>query len=102
MARIVLLLWMTALAAFAAEQPFRWEWKAEKGTLKVTLHTEEGSYVYFVHSYYALVMDDCVAQCDYITPFSAALNKGNFYATQFHPEKSGSVGERILHNFLTL
>ena len=46
MARIVLLLWMTALAAFAAEQPFRWEWKAEKGTLKVTLHTEEGSYVY--------------------------------------------------------
>ena len=46
MARIVLLLWMTALAAFAAEQPFRWEWKAEKGTLKVTLHTEKGSYVY--------------------------------------------------------
>ncbi|WP_273389357.1 imidazole glycerol phosphate synthase subunit HisH [Barnesiella viscericola] len=62
----------------------------------------EGSYVYFVHSYYAPVSADCVAQCDYITPFSAALNRDNFYATQFHVEKSGAVGARILENFLTL
>lgn len=63
---------------------------------------DEGSYVYFVHSYYVPVMADCVAQCEYITPFSAALSKGNFYATQFHVEKSGAVGARILENFLAL
>ncbi len=59
-------------------------------------------YVYFVHSYYVPVCDSTVAVTDYIHPFSAALHKDNYYATQFHPEKSGSVGERILRNFLTL
>lgn len=59
-------------------------------------------FVYFVHSYYVPLCADTVAQSDYITPFSAALHKDNFYATQFHPEKSGSVGERILDNFLSL
>ncbi len=63
---------------------------------------DEGSYAYFVHSYYAPVSTDCVAQCDYITPFCAALSKDNFYATQFHVEKSGAVGVRILENFLAL
>ena len=58
--------------------------------------------VYFVHSYYAEICDETIAQCDYILPFSAAMQKGNFYATQFHPEKSASVGERILKNFLEL
>lgn len=62
----------------------------------------EGSYVYFVHSYYVPVCEDTAAQCDYILPFSAAMQKGNFYATQFHPEKSGDPGERILINFLKL
>lgn len=56
--------------------------------------------VYFVHSYYAEVSPQTIAKCDYILPFSAAMQKGNFYATQFHPEKSASVGERILKNFL--
>lgn len=58
--------------------------------------------VYFVHSYYAELCPQTIAQCDYILPFSAAMQKDNFYATQFHPEKSGSVGERILENFLRL
>lgn len=57
-------------------------------------------YVYFVHSYYVPLCEDTAAVTPYIHPFSAALQKGNFYATQFHPEKSGSVGERILRNFL--
>lgn len=58
--------------------------------------------VYFVHSYYAAICDHTVATCNYIVPFSASLQKNNFYATQFHPEKSGDVGERILLNFLNL
>lgn len=58
--------------------------------------------VYFVHSYYAELCDATVADCEYIIPFSAAMQKDNFYATQFHPEKSGVVGEQILKNFLAL
>lgn len=59
-------------------------------------------YVYFVHSYYAAVGEHTAAICNYINPFSAALHRDNFYATQFHPEKSGSVGARILENFLKI
>ena len=62
----------------------------------------ESDDVYFVHSYYAELCKNTVATCDYIVPFSAAMNKDNFYATQFHPEKSGNVGEQILMNFLKL
>ena len=62
----------------------------------------ENKFVYFVHSFYVPVNDCTSAVTDYIHPFSAALHKGNYYATQFHPEKSGSVGERILRNFLEL
>jgi len=58
--------------------------------------------VYFVHSYYAELSENTIAECDYILPFSAALQKDNFYATQFHPEKSGKVGEIILKNFLEI
>ena len=54
---------------------------------------------YFVHSYYAEISNETTAICDYILPFSAALQKNNFYATQFHPEKSAGVGEIILQNF---
>ncbi len=61
-----------------------------------------GEYVYFVHSYYVPLCENTVAQCDYITPFSAALQRDNFYATQFHPEKSGLTGRRILENFISL
>lgn len=59
-------------------------------------------FVYFVHSFYVPVNECTAAVTDYILPFSAALHKDNYYATQFHPEKSGSVGERILRNFLEL
>lgn len=62
----------------------------------------EGKYVYFVHSYYVEVGEHTAATCNYINPFSAALHKDNFYATQFHPEKSQKVGQRILENFINL
>jgi imidazole glycerol-phosphate synthase subunit HisH len=55
---------------------------------------------YFVHSYYAAICKNTIATCNYILPFSAAMQKNNFYATQFHPEKSADVGERVLRNFL--
>ena len=63
--------------------------------------TEE-EFVYFVHSFYVSTCDFTAAITDYIHPFSAALHKDNFYATQFHPEKSGKTGEKILTNFLNL
>lgn len=63
---------------------------------------EDKEFVYFVHSYYAGLCDFTTAKTDYINRFSASLEKDNFYAVQFHPEKSGKVGEQILHNFLTL
>ena len=59
-------------------------------------------YVYFVHSYYVPVCQDTVATTDYILPYSASLHKNNFYTCQFHPEKSGKVGEKILQNFLSI
>ncbi|MBQ7514161.1 MAG: imidazole glycerol phosphate synthase subunit HisH [Prevotella sp.] len=59
-------------------------------------------YVYFVHSYYVPVCEWTAAVADYILPYSAALHKDNFYTCQFHPEKSGRVGEQILKNFLEL
>jgi len=62
----------------------------------------EKQYVYFVHSYYASVGEHTAATCNYIVPFSAALHKDNFYATQFHPEKSGDVGSLILKNFIQI
>lgn len=57
-------------------------------------------YVYFVHSYYVPLCPETIAVADYVQPYSAALNKDNFFACQFHPEKSGSVGEKIIRNFL--
>jgi glutamine amidotransferase len=62
---------------------------------------KEGQFVYFVHSYYVPVANETAAISHYQIPFSAALQKDNFFATQFHPEKSGGVGEQILQNFLS-
>jgi glutamine amidotransferase len=62
----------------------------------------EDSFVYNVHSYYAALSKQTIATTDYILPYSAALHKDNFYAVQFHPEKSGKVGETILKNFVSL
>jgi len=71
---------------------------------KISGHLFKGiqtdSDVYYVHAYYAEVCKNTIAECDYIHPFSSAMRKGNFYATQFHPEKSADVGEVILRNFL--
>ena len=76
-------------------------WNTISATAGNSLITEEqnNAYAYFVHSYYAPVCKHTISQCDYITPFSAALHKDNFYATQFHPEKSGDVGLNILRGF---
>ncbi len=63
---------------------------------------DEKSYAYFVHSYYVPTCQWTIAEAYHIHPFSACLKKDNFYATQFHPEKSGKVGEIILNNFLDL
>lgn len=58
--------------------------------------------VYFVHSYYAELGDYTAAVSEYLIPFSASLQKDNFYAVQFHPEKSAAIGDRILSNFLNV
>ena len=60
------------------------------------------TYVYYVHSFAAEPCAATIATTDYGRPFSAALGSGNFFGTQFHPEKSGRAGERILRNFLKL
>jgi glutamine amidotransferase len=62
----------------------------------------DGEFVYYVHSYCIPVNEYTIAETNYIREFSASMHKDNFYATQFHPEKSGDVGERILKNFLEL
>ena len=59
-------------------------------------------YTYFVHSYYVPLCNETIAKADYILPYSASLHKDNFYTCQFHPEKSGKVGEQILKNFLEI
>lgn len=63
---------------------------------------DEDSYVYYVHSYYAEWTSQTVATTEFILPYSAALQKDNFYGVQFHPEKSAGTGARILENFLKL
>ena len=62
----------------------------------------DGEFVYFVHSFYVPVCENTAAVTEYIHPFSAAMQKDNFFATQFHPEKSGAVGQQIIKNFLEL
>ncbi len=61
---------------------------------------EENCDVYFVHSFYCELSENTTSVCDYILQFSASLQKDNFYAMQFHPEKSGDIGSRLLENFL--
>lgn len=63
---------------------------------------DNDTYVYYVHSYYAEICADTIGVTNYVQPYSAALHRGNYYGVQFHPEKSGAAGERILKNFLSL
>ena len=91
-------------------QPLRHEdkvpqmgWNTIEGTKSALFKGfEEPEFVYFIHSFYVPTCDWTIATTDYIQPYSSALHKDNFYATQFHPEKSGKVGERILKNFIEL
>ena len=76
--------------------------RTEDGVSPLFKGLGQEDYVYFVHSYYCELCDNTIATADYILPYSAALQKDNFYATQFHPEKSGRVGRQILENFLDL
>ena len=77
-----------------------WNWLHD--TKSPLMQGIEGEYVYFVHSYYVPVCSETIATADYILPYSAAMHKENFYTCQFHPEKSGRVGEQIIKNFLSI
>ena len=77
-------------------------WNKLYDTSSPLMQNVDEQYVYFVHSYYVPVCQETIAKANYILPFSAAMHKDNFYACQFHPEKSGRVGERIIKNFLEL
>ena len=70
--------------------------------LKSTLFNgiSENAYMYFVHSYYVETCENAIAKTDYVLEFSSALQKDNFSAVQFHPEKSGEEGQKILENFI--
>jgi glutamine amidotransferase len=79
-------------------------WNSLEGVAETPLLSgiREGDYAYFVHSY-AAPADGCtLARCRYGTEFSAVVGRGNFFGTQFHPERSAAVGARILANFLEL
>ena len=77
-------------------------WNALCDTKSPLMEGIEGGYVYFVHSYYVPLCAETIATADYIQLYSAAMHKDNFYACQFHPEKSGKVGEQIIKNFIEL
>ena len=77
-------------------------WNKLYDTSSPLMQNVDEQYVYFVHSYYVPVCQETIAKADYILPFSAAMHKDNFYTCQFHPEKSGNVGEKLLENFLSL
>lgn len=68
----------------------------------LTKGLNENDYVYFVHSFYAEMGAETISTCSYIHEFSAGLHKDNFYGFQFHPEKSGDIGEQIIKNFIEL
>ncbi|WP_233897158.1 imidazole glycerol phosphate synthase subunit HisH [Tenacibaculum piscium] len=75
---------------------------AEIKSSKIIKNLNSNDDVYYVHGYYAEVCEQTIATCNYIQPFSSIMQKDNFYAMQFHPEKSASIGENLLKNFLEL
>lgn len=77
-------------------------WNKVQGKGVLFDEIEADSYFYMVHSFYAIPNNDIIGLCTYDVPFAAALAKDNFYGTQFHPEKSGAVGAKLLKNFLAL
>jgi glutamine amidotransferase len=79
-----------------------WNSIEAQGENKLMKGLSASEYVYFVHSYYAPVNQFTTAICDYVQPFSAILQKDNFYAAQFHAEISGLTGQHIIENFLAI
>ncbi|MCE4217560.1 imidazole glycerol phosphate synthase subunit HisH [Pseudarcicella sp. GAP-15] len=79
-----------------------WNSIEQKGDNPLMNKLQKEEFVYFVHSFYAPVNSYTTAICEYVQPFSAMLQKDNFYAAQFHAEISGKAGEQILKNFLAL
>ena len=79
-----------------------WNSIVKRGENPLMKGLKEEEFVYFVHSFYAPVNSYTTAVCEYVQPFSAMLQKDNFYAAQFHAEISGKAGEQILKNFLAL
>lgn len=79
-----------------------WDSIAIAGQSRLLAGIPSGAYVYFTHSYRAPVCNDTVATCTYEEPFTAAVERGNLFGVQFHPEKSGVVGMHILENFCAL
>jgi len=77
-----------------------WNQLEVRGAPPLLCGVDSGAYTYFVHSFAVPVGPDTAATCDYGGPFTAAVSRGNFHGTQFHPERSGRVGARILQNFL--
>jgi glutamine amidotransferase len=80
----------------------QWNLLSVKAGSRLLAGLEEGTWVYFVHSYAAPIGEETVATCDYGGPVAAALEQGNLFATQFHPEKSASAGLRTLGNFVAV
>ncbi len=91
--------WNSLDLSLAADAPVL---KTPQGVSPLFRGLGEQDYVYFVHSYYCELCENTIATADYIQPYSAALQKDNFFATQFHPEKSGKVGRQILKNFIEI
>ncbi len=79
-----------------------WDSIAITGQSRLLAGVPSGSYVYFTHSYRAPVCTDTVATCTYEDPFTAVAERGNLFGVQFHPEKSGDAGMKILENFCAL
>jgi len=77
-----------------------WNTIQKHGTHPLLRDIQENEYLYFVHSYYAPETQHAVALCEYITPFTAVVSKDNYFGVQFHPEKSGKTGAKILKNFI--
>jgi len=79
-----------------------WNQITPKPTEPLFKNIPEGSYYYFVHGFALPVTNNTIASCEYGSPFTAAINKDNFYGVQFHPERSGKVGAQLIKNFLEL
>ncbi|HEX8985511.1 MAG TPA: imidazole glycerol phosphate synthase subunit HisH [Bryobacteraceae bacterium] len=79
-----------------------WNELEPRGRSRLLANLGAAPYVYFAHSYYVPLVDGAVAACDYTLPFTAAFERGNVFGVQFHPEKSGPLGLKIVRNFVEL